>query len=414
MGRLRGRPQLRAPLEPGDRDLHRDPDRPQPLLRRPGDDRQTASWRSSAATSRPTRASKDTNLYNPQKGTWTRGADMSVARWYPTATALPDGRVFVISGDGITLNEPGMSVPLTDALQHAAVDLRPEDRHLDRHAAGLAADPALPVHVRPAERQALRRRPGHHHAHVRPATRTSGRRSARARSTARARSCTGPGKILKSGTWSDPEFPGRAVTNRAAAIDMTAALAGLARGRADEVPALVPHAHGAARRQGARHRRPDRHRRRGRDDRRPRHRDLGSGHRHVDAHRLPPAPAPLPLVRAAPARRPRAARRRRRVRQREEREERRDLLAALPVQGPAADDHRRPATAQLRPAVHGRHAGRRPDPLRVAGPHGLGHAQPRHGPALHEPDDERRRGQRAARRSRRTPTWRRPASTWSS
>ena len=37
-----------------------------------------------------------------------------------------------------------------------------------------------------------------------------------------------PGKILKSGTWSDPEFPGRAATNRAAAIDMTAAIAGLA------------------------------------------------------------------------------------------------------------------------------------------------------------------------------------------
>ena len=36
---------------------------------------------------------KDTNLYNPQTGTWTRGADMSVARWYPTATQLPDGRV---------------------------------------------------------------------------------------------------------------------------------------------------------------------------------------------------------------------------------------------------------------------------------------------------------------------------------
>src|SRR4029450_2650848 len=32
-----------------------------------------------------------------------------------------------------------------------------------------------------------------------------------------------PGKILKSGTWSDPEFPGRPVTGRAAAIDMTAA-----------------------------------------------------------------------------------------------------------------------------------------------------------------------------------------------
>jgi len=32
-----------------------------------------------------------------------------------------------------------------------------------------------------------------------------------------------PGKVLKAGTWSDPEFPGRAVTNRAAMIDMTAA-----------------------------------------------------------------------------------------------------------------------------------------------------------------------------------------------
>jgi hypothetical protein len=32
-----------------------------------------------------------------------------------------------------------------------------------------------------------------------------------------------PGKVLKSGTWSDPEFPGREVTARAETIDMTAA-----------------------------------------------------------------------------------------------------------------------------------------------------------------------------------------------
>jgi hypothetical protein len=30
-----------------------------------------------------------------------------------------------------------------------------------------------------------------------------------------------PGKVLKSGTWSDPEFPGRQATNRSARIDMT-------------------------------------------------------------------------------------------------------------------------------------------------------------------------------------------------
>ena len=47
-----------------------------------------------------------------------------------------------------------------------------------------------------------------------------------------------------------------------------------------------------------------------------------------------------------PARRARAARRRRRVRQREEREVGRDLLAALPLQGPAPDDQRRARHAQ--------------------------------------------------------------------
>ena len=43
---------------------------------------------------------------------------MSVARWYPTATTLPDGRVFVVSGDTITLGEnpdPTTPVPLINS-----------------------------------------------------------------------------------------------------------------------------------------------------------------------------------------------------------------------------------------------------------------------------------------------------------
>ena len=68
-----------------------------------------------------------------------------------------------------------------------------------------------------------------------------------------------------------------------------------------------------------------------------------------------------------------------------EREERRDLLAAVPVQGPAPDDHRR-APTQL--GYGQSFTVDTPDAARassgVAGPHGLGHAQPRHGPALHE------------------------------
>jgi hypothetical protein len=40
----------------------------------------------------------DTNLFDPITRTWRRAADMKFARWYPTATTLPDGRVLATSG----------------------------------------------------------------------------------------------------------------------------------------------------------------------------------------------------------------------------------------------------------------------------------------------------------------------------
>jgi hypothetical protein len=164
---------------------------------------------------------QDTNLYDPQQGTWTRGPDMSVRRWYPTATALPDGRVFVISGDGITLNQPGMSVPLTNGSNTLPSVYDPK--------ANTWTD--MP--------QASRRIPLYPFMFVLPngklfdagpdtTTRTldlsTGQWTTVGTSPIDGMSAVmyRPGKILKSGTWSDPEFPGRAVTNRAATIDMTA------------------------------------------------------------------------------------------------------------------------------------------------------------------------------------------------
>jgi hypothetical protein len=41
---------------------------------------------------------RDTNLFNPTSQTWARVANMAYARWYPTATTLPDGRVLATSG----------------------------------------------------------------------------------------------------------------------------------------------------------------------------------------------------------------------------------------------------------------------------------------------------------------------------
>jgi hypothetical protein len=42
--------------------------------------------------------SRDTNIFDPVTLTWTPAASMADARWYPTATTLPDGRVLALSG----------------------------------------------------------------------------------------------------------------------------------------------------------------------------------------------------------------------------------------------------------------------------------------------------------------------------
>lgn len=43
----------------------------------------------------------DTNIFDPATNTWTRVASMHHARWYPSMTLLPDGRVLAISGEDV-------------------------------------------------------------------------------------------------------------------------------------------------------------------------------------------------------------------------------------------------------------------------------------------------------------------------
>ena len=221
VGRLRGRSQLRASVGSRNRVLRPDSDRPNLFCAGQitiGDGRLLVVGGHVQAYE----GIKDTILFNPQTGTWAQGADMSVARWYPTVTQLPDGRAFVVSGDNITLKEPGMSVPLTDASNTLPSIYNPAtDAWTD-----------LP--------QASRRMPLYPFMFLLPngklfdagpdtTTRTfdlnTNQWSVVGQSPIDGHSAVmyRPGKILKSGTWSDPEFPGRATTNRAAAIDMTAA-----------------------------------------------------------------------------------------------------------------------------------------------------------------------------------------------
>jgi hypothetical protein len=41
----------------------------------------------------------DTNIFDPATGAWTPAPNMDNPRWYPTLTALPDGRVMVLGGE---------------------------------------------------------------------------------------------------------------------------------------------------------------------------------------------------------------------------------------------------------------------------------------------------------------------------
>lgn len=165
---------------------------------------------------------RDTNLFTPATRTWARGQDMARARWYPTVTALPDGRVFTISGDGITLNKPGQSVPLTNGSETIPEIYNPASdtwTSVGSAARRMALYPFMFV------------LPNGKLFDAGPDTTTrtldlqTGQWSTVGTSPIDGMSAVmyRPGKILKSGTWSDPEFPGRSVTNRAAAIDMTVA-----------------------------------------------------------------------------------------------------------------------------------------------------------------------------------------------
>jgi hypothetical protein len=168
---------------------------------------------------------KDTNLFNPQTDTWTRGQDMSVARWYPTATTLPDGKVFVASGDTITLGpnpDPNTPVPLINYSDTLPEVFNPTTNTWSAMPSAGRKMPLYPFMFVLPNGKLFDAGPD-------KVTRTldlgNGQWTTVGNSPIDGQSAVmyRPGKVLKSGTWSDPEFPDRDASNKAAAIDMTAA-----------------------------------------------------------------------------------------------------------------------------------------------------------------------------------------------
>ena len=169
---------------------------------------------------------KDTTLFDSLTRTWTRGPDMSVGRWYPTATELPDGRVLVFAGDNIVANRPGQPHPFKDA----SVDSLPEiydpktNSWQDFFGAKLTT-PWYPLMFVLSDGRVLDAGPD---TTTRILDTSNGTWTTVGTSPFDGMSAVmyRPNKIMKAGAWADPDFNGASAypaTARTAVLDMNAA-----------------------------------------------------------------------------------------------------------------------------------------------------------------------------------------------
>ena len=167
----------------------------------------------------------DTTLFNPVTRQYTRGQDMTVGRWYPTVTQLPDGRVLTYAGDNIVNDRPGQP----HAFEDASVDSLPSvynpktNQWNDLTGAKLTST-LYPFLFVLSDGRVLNAGPDTTTRILDPATWTW---STVATSPFDGMSAVmyRPNKIMKAGTWADPDFYGSKVYNangRTAVIDMSA------------------------------------------------------------------------------------------------------------------------------------------------------------------------------------------------
>ena len=191
----------------------------------------------------------DTTIFDPISKTYFRGPDMTVGRWYPTVTQLADGRALVFSGDNIVQDRPGQPHPMEDA----AVNSLPEiynyktNTWTDLTSARLTS-PLYPFMFLLSNGKVFDAGPDTVTRTLDPNTgtwTTVGTSPFDGMSAVMYR----PDKIMKAGTWADPDFNGAKLYNadgRTAVIDMGAptptwrSTAPMAFGRAYQNLTLLP------------------------------------------------------------------------------------------------------------------------------------------------------------------------------
>jgi fibronectin type 3 domain-containing protein len=166
----------------------------------------------------------DTTLFNDGTNQWVRAKDMTVARWYPTATQLPDGRVLVFAGDNIITDRPGQLPPLEDASVNSLPEIYdPAANTWQDLTSSQLTSPLYPFMFVLSDGRILDAGPDLTTRILTPGTwnwSSIGTSPFDGMSAVMYR----PDKIMKSGSWADPDFSGAKLYNaqaRTAVLDMS-------------------------------------------------------------------------------------------------------------------------------------------------------------------------------------------------
>ena len=162
---------------------------------------------------------KDATLFDSSTNTWSKAADMSVARWYPTATVLGDGKVFVFGGDSIVdMGLPYSPPYFKEASQNSLPSIYdPATNTWNDLTSSRLDHPALSVPVPALRRPHPRRRARRHDPRDEPGHVGRGRRSTTSPFDGGSAVMYLPDKIMKAGSYSNPDYYGANTSRRRAA-----------------------------------------------------------------------------------------------------------------------------------------------------------------------------------------------------
>jgi hypothetical protein len=149
---------------------------------------------------------------------------MAVGRWYPTATSMGNGKVFVFSGDNIVQNQPGQLPPFSDASVNSLPEVfDPATNTWADLTSSRLTSPLYPLMFQLSDGRLIDVGPD-----TTTRTITPGQGTWQTLNTSPFDGMSAvmylPDKIMKAGSWADPDFNGTlayATQGRTALLDMT-------------------------------------------------------------------------------------------------------------------------------------------------------------------------------------------------